>query len=40
MFSSVMRNFVSIIKVSNGAKIRNRYNQVPHLTINLVLQLS
>ena len=20
------------IKVSNGAKIRNRYNQVPHLT--------
>ena len=21
-----------IIKVSNGAKIRNRYNQVPHLT--------
>ena len=22
----------SISKVSNGAKIRNRYNQVPHLT--------
>ena len=22
----------SILKVSNGAKIRNRYNQVPHLT--------
>ena len=21
-----------ILKVSNGAKIRNRYNQVPHLT--------
>ena len=21
-----------IVKVSNGAKIRNRYNQVPHLT--------
>ena len=23
---------ISLIKVSNGAKIRNRYNQVPHLT--------
>ena len=23
---------VSALKVSNGAKIRNRYNQVPHLT--------
>ena len=22
----------SVCKVSNGAKIRNRYNQVPHLT--------
>ena len=22
------------VKVSNGAKIRNRYNQVPHLTQN------
>ena len=21
-----------VVKVSNGAKIRNRYNQVPHLT--------
>ena len=21
-----------LVKVSNGAKIRNRYNQVPHLT--------
>ena len=24
--------FDSMVKVSNGAKIRNRYNQVPHLT--------
>ena len=24
--------FLRQIKVSNGAKIRNRYNQVPHLT--------
>ena len=23
---------LSLIKVSKGAKIRNRYNQVPHLT--------
>ena len=23
---------VKMLKVSNGAKIRNRYNQVPHLT--------
>ena len=23
---------ILIIKVSNGAKVRNRYNQVPHLT--------
>ena len=23
---------VFLLKVSNGAKIRNRYNQVPHLT--------
>ena len=27
--SDVLR---SLLKVSNGAKIRNRYNQVPHLT--------
>ena len=24
--------FDNMVKVSNGAKIRNRYNQVPHLT--------
>ena len=24
--------FAVVVKVSNGAKIRNRYNQVPHLT--------
>ena len=24
--------YKKLIKVSNGAKIRNRYNQVPHLT--------
>ena len=24
--------YVAFIEVSNGAKIRNRYNQVPHLT--------
>ena len=29
--SSFVPNF-RILKVSNGAKIRNRYNQVPHLT--------
>ena len=31
-----LRSFLSVYqalaKVSNGAKIRNRYNQVPHLT--------
>ena len=30
-----MKNFASftfVVKVSKGAKIRNRYNQVPHLT--------
>ena len=26
------QGFVDSLKVSNGAKIRNRYNQVPHLT--------
>ena len=33
-FASVCSNFDSFNKrkVSNGAKIRNRYNQVPHLT--------
>ena len=25
-------DFIDCLKVSNGAKIRNRYNQVPHLT--------
>ena len=25
-------NFDTMVKVSKGAKIRNRYNQVPHLT--------
>ena len=25
-------NTLGIVKVSKGAKIRNRYNQVPHLT--------
>ena len=25
----------NFLKVSNGAKIRNRYNQVPHLTLVL-----
>ena len=25
-------NEIFIVKVSKGAKIRNRYNQVPHLT--------
>ena len=29
---SFVRTGHKIIKVSNGAKIRNRYNQVPHLT--------
>ena len=27
-----MNQLVDIYKVSKGAKIRNRYNQVPHLT--------
>ena len=25
---------LDILKVSKGAKIRNRYNQVPHLTLD------
>ena len=28
----MLREKVSIIKVNKGVKIRNRYNQVPHLT--------
>ena len=28
----VVQELELAIKVSNGAKIRNRYNQVPHLT--------
>ena len=27
-----VREFRKFLKVSKGAKIRNRYNQVPHLT--------
>ena len=27
-----MTLYGNFVKVSNGAKIRNRYNQVPHLT--------
>ena len=27
-----MKNNVHLIKVSKGVKIRNRYNQVPHVT--------
>ena len=30
--SVVVQELELAIKVSNGAKIRNRYNQVPHLT--------
>ena len=28
----ITKNYGFLAKVSNGAKIRNRYNQVPHLT--------
>ena len=32
-FSDIFDNHqLHILKVSKGAKIRNRYNQVPHLT--------
>ena len=31
-FSTLGELYCLYIKVSNGAKIRNRYNQVPHLT--------
>ena len=30
--NSACQTFYSCFKVSKGAKIRNRYNQVPHLT--------
>ena len=30
--NSVQNTHLQVIKVSKGAKIRNRYNQVPHLT--------
>ena len=26
------KHVLNVVKVSNGAKIRNRYNQAPHLT--------
>ena len=29
----------AILKVSNGAKIRNRYNQVPHLSLHFNQQI-
>ena len=29
----------ALLKVSNGAKIRNRYNQVPHLTQDTKINL-
>ena len=32
MLSTWKQLFLTGAKVSNGAKIRNRYNQVPHLT--------
>ena len=32
--------FVTMVKVSNGAKIRNRYNQVPHLTQVPVIKMT
>ena len=31
-FNSTSRYLDDLLKVSKGAKIRNRYNQVPHLT--------
>ena len=31
-FNGMIMNGMSRYKVSKGAKIRNRYNQVPHLT--------
>ena len=30
--ANILTMSFQVIKVSNGAKIRNRYNQVPHLT--------
>ena len=32
LMSSFYQNRLIVYKVSRGAKIRNRYNQVPHLT--------
>ena len=32
LFIMKYAKFMEIMKVSKGAKIRNRYNQVPHLT--------
>ena len=32
VFSSTFEEHIEIIEVSKDAKIRNRYNQVPHLT--------
>ena len=33
MLSSIVKRYMrDLVKVSKGAKIRNRYNQVPHLT--------
>ena len=33
-------DFTAKVKVSNGAKIRNRYNQVPHLLYPLLVNLT
>ena len=35
-FFTCMSGFYNVVKVSKGAKIRNRYNQVPHLTFKQV----
>ena len=32
MYQLIVFHCLGVIKVSKGAKIRNRYNQVPHLT--------
>ena len=32
IFNYTLYNQLILVKVSKGAKIRNRYNQVPHLT--------
>ena len=31
-FLNVSTSFQNLLKVSKGAKIRNQYNEVPHLT--------